>query len=581
MTDRHKLRKELKTLQRKLQKKRPVCLYNKDFKDGTYIIDQPGHYKLCQNIVFKPNEDNDFRPKADQVEYQTRGYSLGFFAAISIKANDVLLDLNGYSLEQSREHYLQQRFFALIELADSPFIPTQGPLPGQGEGIACAENVIITNGYLGLSSHHSIHGNFNKKVLLEKLCMVDFEIAAVALNGADGVLYHKLHIGPNNHRVPILATYSAGRFAQQYAMEVLNRFPDLDPVLLSRVRSSMNVLEDRMAKVFREIMKYGNTRDPLFQNVKEIPDGNTYGILFHTPGVAVDDFITENVDTDFTENVYLSKVCIQGLKASINEVIALSGKDGKGIQNDVAGAVFQIEKVTGKDGRYKANPVADLQLVLAEVSLAVGGLGKSNITQDTIDWSRSGSSIDVLLEKGYVYKCNGDSMFHVNKGVMAYRLDGVKNAELYKCSCYGITNYGRLGNEKLAGAYAVSHDQQKREGYHGTACMGYVFSYCSKVELLKSLVCDIVSKHGDATGVKIINDSQDIDLYKCQINGVKAGSKKGVNYYGEYVEYTDDLPNSMPDAIGVEILQSTANLKCVDICNLSAKGKEIPVYIEE
>ena len=56
-------------------------------------------------------------------------YHLGFFAAITVESDDVILDLNGKSLKQSKLHNLQQRFYSHIELASAPFIPKQGPPP--------------------------------------------------------------------------------------------------------------------------------------------------------------------------------------------------------------------------------------------------------------------------------------------------------------------------------------------------------------------------------------------------------------------------------------------------------------------
>ena len=36
-------------------------------------------------------------------------YHLGFFAAITVECDDVIIDLNGFSIKQSKEHNFQQR----------------------------------------------------------------------------------------------------------------------------------------------------------------------------------------------------------------------------------------------------------------------------------------------------------------------------------------------------------------------------------------------------------------------------------------------------------------------------------------
>ena len=584
---------ELKHLKKRLSCQDPIYIYNRDFKYGTYIIDKPGYYVLCEDIVFNPNKYHDHKPIPGQKYYEDPAYHLGFFAAIAITVDEVYLNLDGYSIRQSKEHALQQRFYSNIELASAPFIKSQGP-HNFGTLIACAQKIIIANGSLGLSSHHGLHGNNNKKVLLEHLDINDFEIAGIALNGSDGLIVKQVNIGPNRQDVPVLATYSAGRFAVQFGQMVLDKYgyklsiPDRRKLV-----SATEQLKDRLQYTYKSVMKKGYTKDKLFRNESRLVDGNVYGLLLHVPGVAVGGLTGKQEGLDFTENVYLDRVCVQGLKVKVNEVIGLSQKDGSGIQNDVAGAVFQIEKVTSDQGQYKANPLADLQLLLAELSYILQvPLGRNSITMDLVNWAKDASPLPDLLALGYKYKCNGDSMFHVNKGMIAYRFDAVKNMTLYKCNLFNVRNYGRLGNEILAGPYEYGHDDQTRKGYHGADTIAMVFCYCSDIKVIKNKLCNMVAKNGDATGIQILNGSKNINICKSLINGVYTGNKDrskhykhskkwlGVNYYGQLVKYTDNLPNSMPDAIGILVDSSSDDnieIKCVDICNLKAPGKEIDI----
>ncbi|MFK7916205.1 MAG: hypothetical protein AB8B93_19995, partial [Pseudomonadales bacterium] len=150
-------------------------LRQQDFTWGTYVIDQPGHYRLAEDISFQPNSPAALQaaiangtidpqtqarlglpaapapvpaalagtPLASQFQhgpggrfkpggpvtanYDPAAYGLGFFAAIAITAKNVTLDLGGHRIEQSAEHALLQRFFSVIELANAPFVPRQGP----------------------------------------------------------------------------------------------------------------------------------------------------------------------------------------------------------------------------------------------------------------------------------------------------------------------------------------------------------------------------------------------------------------------------------------------------------------------
>jgi hypothetical protein len=135
-----------------------------DFDHGTKVISDPGVYKLCENISFGPNgpasgqlpDENAFDPVFDG-GWSPNEFSLGFFAALCVASPDVTIHLNDFAIEQSPGHALMQRFFAVIELASSPFISGAGPanFVGEGEAFVPARNVsILGPGSIGRSSHH-------------------------------------------------------------------------------------------------------------------------------------------------------------------------------------------------------------------------------------------------------------------------------------------------------------------------------------------------------------------------------------------------------------------------------------------
>lgn len=100
-----------------------VCLIKGDFEYGTYRIQEPGQYCLSENIYFNPSAGKMDQPNrhpywfpADDDAYpgcltQSDGaYALGFFAAISVEASNVVLDLQGHVLQMHWHFYLQQSY---------------------------------------------------------------------------------------------------------------------------------------------------------------------------------------------------------------------------------------------------------------------------------------------------------------------------------------------------------------------------------------------------------------------------------------------------------------------------------------
>ena len=92
-----------------------------------------GTYRLAEDASFGPRADDDcFLPffsrgaDFDLAAYPPAAYYLGFFAAVTVEADDVHIDLNNHVLEQSKEFHLLQRFFNAIELGDRPFVQNDG-----------------------------------------------------------------------------------------------------------------------------------------------------------------------------------------------------------------------------------------------------------------------------------------------------------------------------------------------------------------------------------------------------------------------------------------------------------------------
>ena len=155
-------------------------------------ITKPGTYILNENIIagsIYAGDDDTVLNFGRQVGPPP--FHFGVWSIISIECDDVILDLNGHSLKQSDLHYTHQRFFSCIELNKSPFIKSQGPSDfgdAKNENSDYPKNIYICNGKLGKSSHHSIHGNGNKNVLIENLIIKDFEVAAIAINGGENII---------------------------------------------------------------------------------------------------------------------------------------------------------------------------------------------------------------------------------------------------------------------------------------------------------------------------------------------------------------------------------------------------------
>ena len=192
-----------------------ICLSQTNFDHGTYRITQSGTYCLTEDITFNPLPGSTSDPNEPSAWFPTDpssypgcdvlddgAFALGFFTVISIEANNVKIDLNSYKISYHYQFYLQQRFGSIIEISTQPFLPGTGSADF-GDNFVNVNNITITNGELGLVSHHGIHSNNATNIIISNLKIYDFEVAGIQLNGFKNAKIYNVEIGPSLQFVPL------------------------------------------------------------------------------------------------------------------------------------------------------------------------------------------------------------------------------------------------------------------------------------------------------------------------------------------------------------------------------------------
>ena len=623
----------------------PTVLMQDDFTHGTYIIDQPGVYVLGENISFNPNSRDElqalwasgelnlpnqvdaygssmplfnqflfgpgssFSPGGpDDARYDPAAYGIGFFAAIAIATDDVELDLNGFTIEQSAEHALMQRFFAVIELADQPFIPSQGPADF-GSRLSAAHRVKIHNGTIGRSAHHGIHGNANSDVEISDVRFVDYEVAAVALNGADRVEIRNV-VARNRKDVPVLGTFSSAMFIKSYVDDLVRAGSATTLTVNGTLLTAADIQQDLrevINNVHGDIVVRKHTAGDrvaideqthpvefgLFHNKHGVIDGNSYSFLTNHVGIAVHGFPTrpDGVTRIASKNISFENVRVMDQQSFINETPALNVENKPAI--DPVGAVFQVKNlhpstgepitVSSKDpalATYIGNPVANAQAFVAKAALngdvGSGRLDTSrlNISRDIIDWVEGVARSRTLEQIDATWLCNGDSMFHVNKGAIGFKIDSVQNVSMVNTRVSGISNLGEQGST-LCGDYSsgVSHPLATLPGYGGAFVRGYTFAGSTNVTVDNARVSKVRAKSGTAVGFAVMTDSDDVLIQNSRVSNLKAG--RGIT--GAVV-----APNTDADAVGFHISSSATSVAIDITCvrKLHAHGSRVATQDE-
>ena len=508
-----------------------IYLSQESFDKGTVRITKPGYYMLKENIVFHPNPQNDFQPSLKSIQNgrypvgKDGAYHLGFFAAITIETNDVILDLNNFTIQQSREHNIQQRFFSTIELANSPFIPKQGPSSFSNKNnFVASNNVLIKDGVLGLSSHHGIHGNEMNRIVLSNLKIENFEVAGIALNGATNSVLKNIKIDGISQNIPILSTYSQARFIRPFLKKVKKEYPNASLNIYSghkSIEDIINELNDALDFTKNEVLNNRElSNDNIFKNHNKLYDGNAYGLVLNVNGVVINKMIEERMDTmKGNKNIYLEKIDIKKIITEPVEIVGLSLKKEKDetkerlrtfiletkpayggkSQAGPIGDIFEIENSITVNNRYKENVLSNAQLIIAKY-LNDNNNGTSNIIPEIVNWAENGTSLINEMNKNEIsFTYGGDSMGHHMKGNIGLFVSGGIDFKINDLNIDTIISKGnRVGN-------SLFMNDDTKDKKLGTSSCGCCITASKNIYMKNEKIVNIISQDADSNTTKEIN----------------------------------------------------------------------------
>ena len=535
-----------------------VSLTQTDFNNGTVRLRHAAHYVLSENIIFEPNPNDNWMPTSAQTaggataEYPIApygGYHLGFFAAITLEAPDIFLDLNGKTLRQSVLFSVQQRFYANIELASSPFIPSQGP-GSFGDTIVSASKSLIANGSLGHSSHHGIHGNGMSEIIIQNLTIHEFEVAGIAMNGGSNCLIRNVQICNMSNDITVLSTYSSARFMQTILAQIVSDQPGASLAFVSGTKTGQGILDNlsqAMAVVVQATQNGTDIPDnSIFKNSSGIYDGGGYGIVLNSRGVVVNGFKPNRAGAIGNDNIVVHDVKIDNFSVGQGEIIGVSldstppqgdaygGKEQVG----VAGDVLQI-KVISDNGAYVGNVLSDAKLFVAKFATTPSQKGTINITQTIIDWALSGqSNLETILNDNDLYFVSGgDSMGHVMKGLIGLFISAGKDIQAFNMSVKNLSNSNLPGKASQAKTATTAAIIPLAEEFNGAAVRGVTVTGSENVLLRNIKVNDLRSECGTTCGFDFLHTNTGI---------VARDSLEVVNIRAASVRATGKPPNPQP-----------------------------------
>ena len=590
------------------EKTNTFYLYKNDFTEGTYRIQTCGDdednkvtYKVMEDVIFDFNADYDnvnsdtawwpHESQNSEEEYPGAGgyfdtYFLGFFAGITIECSNVVLDLNGHTLRMSDSFYHQQRWFTTVTLLSQYFLPGQG-IGMFGASPTFASNVLIKDGTLGLTSHHGIHGHFNKNVVISNVHVRDFETHGIQFNGFDGITIDNCEIGPTSSMSYFKGEYGHGRTLLKRFRTAAEHYPDTEirfrgrdssttmPEIVDELEKELNMAYDYVVngKKFDEDDESWISAKSLFIDNTNLPNGAAmYGIFLNTYGASV---LTYNLNSYFySYNAVVSNTKIHGLEHAMNEYTRIQYPNSGNLFMNPLHAPFDAQQLLGEltedydfdNPKYYGSLMTDACLALSKLENNNWPLLQAQLLIDDImlDWVFEGDKSEDEVDFSYItVGCNTDAMIHSGKGINGLRIDGVDGVLISNVEVYDITEQTPLGKE-VCGSYdewegdsagfGGGHFRQAmpmQTGFSGTMLQGININAAQNVVIKDVSLTELESHNGPVFGISIWPAVDVTFEGKFELSNFNAGTKVENGRFSY-----DDRPNIAPEVCGVRMYES-------------------------
>lgn len=510
---------EAKRRKNRQQQKNIVLLSNSDFTSGPVYLTQPFTvYKLVEDIEFNPiPEFNKIFDSLASFPEQNHHFVLGYFAAIIIVGSDIELDLNGFTLKQSLNHSLQQRFFALIELADRPFLPGQGPA-NFGSQIKSCNNILIHNGTLGLSSHHGIHGNNPTNITIKNLTIFNHEVAGITINGGNNITIDTVDVRQNYQNIKVTASFSVAIFTAKKLMIKQRENPYLT-ITVDNVAISVDEIIKRLTAsitdAYTDILLNQpigtiNPDSKIYDNSinNGLLDGCCYGITFNSKGLLVNNY--KKQFEGGSQNINISNVTISDIRCKPEEHLSLTEtlledlgdnpQTSTSMNKGAFGDVIRYTENMDENGKFtnKNNP-----LILAQILAGV------KISDTLLEWVNLGTAdLPQRIEQNLTILNNLDVMAHMFKGTVGLFLSSVFNVNCNNVTIRNIYNYSTTGKEDN-----ISTNIK----YTGARTSGVLVASSQQVSLNNIVIDNIYSESGESYGIYHYGQNDNVFRNNCKV----------------------------------------------------------------
>jgi len=273
-----------------------------------------------------------------------------------------------------------------------------------------------------------------RDVIISDVTFSDFEVASISLNGGKRILIQDCQVKGTSIKVPVLGSYSTGRFLKLIAGEYLRHLKEIKEsdeslnTLFENLSDKIDVLNKELEVAAECVLKDKLELVPtLFKNppfinpqtkkLEYLPDANPYGIALHSKGVMVNAFLCAGAKltglNDLsklyeTSDVTIRRTNISNIRGNVREVLGLEIVGGYSGENpeliaDTAGSLFRFFPILAQGMKLSDKQEAEMDknghpklTVIGQVQIALAKLEKHLKTIDDLPENKTNSKYKKL-----------------------------------------------------------------------------------------------------------------------------------------------------------------------------------------
>lgn len=303
-----------------------VELGTADFATGTYRIQQPGYYRLMEDVEFNPTSGRADMPLT------------GWTSIFSVEGDGpFVIDLNGHTLAASDAFMLTKGFYwaySTVLCGNSivayPF--GTGVQFADATSYVAGNNLVLRNGTLGTSPAWGFLATNNKNIFLENITVADWYWDGILLSGVNTqggyCSLDNVTITGLNHNPTFNFQYGSLTLLTFFLNLVTNTLPQIG---MGIDYPQGEALLAAMAALLADPTQNGQSNPPTTQtNISSAGvsiDTGIYYFAFPNPTQATGcSNVTSAAHGGVSQNIILNNVSISGITANITDTIGIANR---------------------------------------------------------------------------------------------------------------------------------------------------------------------------------------------------------------------------------------------------------------